>query len=185
MNKVINKAKTENPGYQAKTNLDLNGKTLKCFIRPDIKPPGSWVPYGDSCPLSYADMDPASSYARENVRQIPTFSSPPSLRLKTRAVDNRLSPGSAPISTDGNCSDSSSMDTDVTVTAVSGKDNQEEQLMKQLAEVNKVSSPLPEFMQTPKNKNKGNTDKSTFKKSSLIQHSPPAKSRHSIGSFGS
>jgi len=123
MNKVINKAKTENPGYQAKTNLDLNGKTLKCFIRPDIKPPGS--------------------------------------------------------------SDSSSMDTDVTVTAVSGKDNQEEQLMKQLAEVNKVSSPLPEFMQTPKNKNKGNTDKSTFKKSSLIQHSPPAKSRHSTGSFGS
>ena len=77
------------------------------------------------------------------------------------------------------------MDTDVTVTAVSGKDNQEEQLMKQLAEVNKVSSPLPEFMQTPKNKNKGNTDKSTFKKSSLIQHSPPAKSRHSTGSFGS
>ena len=43
----------------------------------------------------------------------------------------------------------------------------------------------PEFMQTPKNKNKGNTDKTTFKKSSLIQHSPPAKSRHSTGSFGS
>jgi hypothetical protein len=77
------------------------------------------------------------------------------------------------------------MDTDATLTTDSGKDTQEEQLMKQLAEVNKVSSPLPEFMQTPKNKTKGKTDKTTFKKSSLIQHSPPAKSRHSTGSFGS
>jgi hypothetical protein len=28
MNKVIAKTKEENPGYQAKTNLDLNGKSL-------------------------------------------------------------------------------------------------------------------------------------------------------------
>jgi hypothetical protein len=77
------------------------------------------------------------------------------------------------------------METEPSMTTDSGKDKSEEQLMKELEEVNKVSSPLPAFMQTPKGKNTNNLDKTTFKKSSLIQHSPPAKSRHSIGSFGS
>jgi len=185
MNRVIGKAKEENPGYQAKTNLDLNGKSLKCFIRPDIKPPGSWVPYGDSIPLSYADMDPSSSYVKNKVGVTPTLSSPAGQRQKTRAVDNRKSPDPSPNNKDGNSSDSSSMDTESTVTTVACTDNTEVRLMQQLAEVNKVSSPLPEFMQTPKGKNKGNTDKTTFKKSSLIQHSPPANGRNSTGSFGS
>jgi hypothetical protein len=184
MNKVITKAKEENPGYQAKTNLDLNGKTLKCFIRPDIKPPGKWVPYGDSTPLSYADMDPSSSVVRNNVSQNPTFSSPVGQRQKTRAVDNRTPTGNH-ANEDGNNSDTPSMETEPSMTTDSGKDKSEEQLMKELEEVNKVSSPLPAFMQTPKGKSTNNLDKSTFKKSSLIQHSPPAKSRHSIGSFGS
>jgi hypothetical protein len=73
----------------------------------------------------------------------------------------------------------------VSATTVSENLNTEEILMQQLAEVNKVSSPLPAFMQTPKGKNPGAQEKTTFKKSSLIQHSPPAKSRHSLGSFGS
>jgi hypothetical protein len=77
------------------------------------------------------------------------------------------------------------METDLPVTTVSENRNTEEILMQQLAEVNKVSSPLPAFMQTPKGKNPGAQEKTTFKKSSLIQHSPPAKSRHSLGSFGS
>jgi hypothetical protein len=187
MNKVIAKAKVENPGYQAKTNLDLNGKSLKCLIRPDVKPPGKWAPYGDNTPLSYADMDPSSSFVKDNVSQNPTFSSPAAQRLKTRAVDNRTSPGNGTNNNngDGECSDSSAMETEVPLTTDSDKEKSEEQLMKRLEEVNKVSSPLPAFMLTPKGKNQGNTDKSTFKKSSLIQHSPPAKSRHSIGSFGS
>jgi hypothetical protein len=102
-------------------------------------------------------------------------------------VDNRTPPGNGSNNNkgDGDCSDSSSMETEASLTTDSDKEKSEEQLMKQLEEVNKVSSPLPAFMQTPKGKNQGNTDKSTFKKSSLIQHSPPAKSRHSIGSFGS
>jgi hypothetical protein len=185
MNRVIGKAKEENPGYQAKTNLDLNGKNLKCFIRPDVKPPGSWVHYGNIVPLSYADMDPSSGFVKDKVSQNPTFSSPAGQRQKTRATDTRTPPSSNANNTDGNCSDSTSMDTEPTVTTASGKDNTDEILMKQLAEVNKVSSPLPEFMQTPKGKNTGSQDKTTFKKSSLIQHSPPAKSRHSIGYFGS
>jgi hypothetical protein len=185
MNRVIGKAKEENPGYQAKTNLDLNGKSLKCFIRPDVKPPGSWAPYGDNIPLSYADMDPSSSYVKNKVGVTPTLSSPAGQRQKTRAVDNRKSPDPSSNNKDGNSSDSSSMDTESTVTTVTCTDNTEVILMQQLAEVNKVSSPLPEFMQTPKGKNKGNTDKITFKKSSLIQHSPPANGRNSTGSFGS
>jgi hypothetical protein len=183
MNRAIGRAKEENPGYQAKTNLDLNGKTLKCFIRPDVKPPGSRAPYGESIPLSFADMDPSSGFVRDKVSQNPTFSSPIGQRQKTRAVDNRTPPTSS--NTEGNQSESSAMETDPAVTTVSEKEHTEEILMQQLAEVNKVSSPLPAFMQTPKGKNTGNTDKTTFKKSSLIQHSPPAKSRHSIGSFGS
>jgi len=71
------------------------------------------------------------------------------------------------------------------MTTDAGKDKSEELLMNELEEVNKVISPLPAFMQTPKGKNTNNLDKTTFKKSSLIQHSPPAKSRHSVGSFGS
>jgi hypothetical protein len=185
MNRVIGKAKEENPGYQAKTNLDLNGKSLKCLIRPDIKPPGSWAPYGNNVPLSHADMDPSSSYVKNKVGMIPTLSSPGRQIQKTRAVDNRKSPGSNANNNDGNSSDSSSMDTESTVTTVTGTDNSEAALMKQLAEVNKVSSPLPEFMQTPKGKNKGNPDKTTFKRSSLIQHSPPSNSRNSTGSLGS
>jgi hypothetical protein len=185
MNKVIAKAKEENPGYQAKTNLDLNGKSLKCFIRPDIKPPGSWAPYGNHIPLSYADMDPSSSFVKGNVSQNPTFSSPSAQRHKTRAVDNRTPPGIEGNKDDNNCSGTTAMETEVPLTTESGEGRSDEQLMKQLEEVNKVSSPLPAFMQTPKGKNQGNLDKTTFKKSSLIQHSPPAKSRHSTGSFGS
>jgi hypothetical protein len=185
MNKVIAKAKVENPGYQAKTNLDLNGKSLKCFIRPDVKPPGRWAPYGENIPLSYADMDPSSSFGKDNVSQNPTFSSPTGQRQKTRALDNRTPPGNKSNKDDDNCSGTSSMETEASLTTDSGKERSEEQLMKQLEEVNKVSSPLPAFLQTPKGKNHGNLDKTTFKKSSLIQHSPPAKSRHSTGSFGS
>ncbi len=60
------------------------------------------------------------------------------------------------------------METESSLTTDSGKDKSEEQLVKELEEVNKVSSPLPAFMQTPKGKNQGNLDKTTFKNSSLI-----------------
>ena len=63
------------------------------------------------------------------------------------------------------------METESTITTASGDGNSEDALMKKLEEVNKVSSPLPEFMQTPKGKNTLNQDKTTFKRSSLIQHS--------------
>ncbi|MFN9909336.1 MAG: hypothetical protein ACK56F_25005, partial [bacterium] len=37
---AVKMTKEANPGYQGKANLDLNGKTLKCFIRKDTNPPG-------------------------------------------------------------------------------------------------------------------------------------------------
>jgi hypothetical protein len=113
-------------------------------------------------------MDPSSSYVRDKVSQNPTFSSPSGQRQKTRAVDNRTPPDTNANKEDGNCSGSPSMETEPSLTTDSGKEKSEEQLMKQLEEVNKVSSPLPAFMQTPKGKNQGNIDKTTFKKSSLI-----------------
>ncbi len=36
---AINRAKEGNPGFHAKVNVDLNGRTLKCFVREDTKPP--------------------------------------------------------------------------------------------------------------------------------------------------
>jgi len=55
---AIKLVKDENPGYQAKANLDLNGKTLKCFLRPDSNPPGSWAPCGSNIPLPAEALDP-------------------------------------------------------------------------------------------------------------------------------
>jgi len=60
MNMAIAKTKEANPGHHAKVNLDLNGKTLKCFIRTDTKPPGKWSPTGKNIPLPPESMDPTT-----------------------------------------------------------------------------------------------------------------------------
>jgi hypothetical protein len=92
MNHAIKVIKTQNPGYQAKTNLDLNGKTLKCFIRPDVNPPGSWAPYGSNVPLPQAALDTTSRNIPEmNFEVSSNLTSPtPWWRTgKTRAEDTR------------------------------------------------------------------------------------------------
>jgi len=58
MTQVINKAKAANPGHHAKVNLDLNGKSLKCLIRTEGNPPGSWSPWGKNIPIPEAALDP-------------------------------------------------------------------------------------------------------------------------------
>ncbi len=60
INQAIAKAKEGNPGHHAKVNVDMNGKSLKCFIRPDTKPPGSWTPLGKNIPIPEAALDPGT-----------------------------------------------------------------------------------------------------------------------------
>jgi hypothetical protein len=59
-----------------------------------------------------------------------------------------------------------------------------EEMQKQLSEINKVSSPLPDFMLTPKDK--GKVGKPNLKKSTaLVMHSPPPAEKTPMGSLGS
>jgi hypothetical protein len=60
MTQAINRAKAANPGHHAKVNLDLNGKSLKCLIRTEGNPPGSWTPWGTNIPIPSAALDPGT-----------------------------------------------------------------------------------------------------------------------------
>jgi hypothetical protein len=60
MTQVMNKAREANPGYQAKVHIDLTGKSMKCFVRPDTSPPGDWVPLGKNVPIPKEALDPSS-----------------------------------------------------------------------------------------------------------------------------
>jgi hypothetical protein len=60
MTQAINRAKAANPGHHAKVNLDLNGKSLKCLIRTEGNPPGSWTPRGTNISLPSAALDPGT-----------------------------------------------------------------------------------------------------------------------------
>jgi len=94
---------------------------------------------------------------------LPTSPSDPVINShgKTKATDNRAKPIFAKGNGDSN------METDETEPA----DNSEKILQKNLEKVNSELSPLPAFMNTPKNKNKG-TNPSV--RSSLTLRSPPA-----------
>jgi hypothetical protein len=60
MTQAINRAKAANPSHHAKVNLDLNGKSLKCLIRTEGNPPGSWSPWGKNIPLPVEALDPGT-----------------------------------------------------------------------------------------------------------------------------
>jgi hypothetical protein len=179
---AIKLVKDENPGYQAKANLDLNGKSLKCFLRPDTNQPGKWAPCGSNIPLPAEALDPTCKNF-ENMRlQPPLRSSPRDSRKKTRATDNRNSRkstegmdlDSTPEKTDNNTSESTNPK------EINNQVQSEAELVLKLKEVDRVSSPLPEFMLTPKNKGTGRRN------SLLVQHSPPTSGQtNSMGSFGS
>jgi hypothetical protein len=179
---AIKLVKDENPGYQAKANLDLNGKTLKCFLRPDSNPPGSWAPCGSNIPLPAEALDPTCKNF-ENMRlQPPMRTSPRDSRKKTRATDPRASRkstegmdlDSTPEKTGNNTSETTKSQEN------SSQVQSEADLALKLKEVDRVSSPLPEFMLTPKNKGNGRRN------SLLVQHSPPISGQsNSMSSFGS
>jgi hypothetical protein len=128
-------------------------------------------------------VSPTSSHAKYLEPMDPSRTSPRDSRQKTKAVDNRVTR----TSTEG-------MDLDLPPPVIAGSGtldvtelfattkpvtNEEDMLLK-LKEVNKVSSPLPDFMLTPKNKGSGRRN------SLLVQHSPPNSGQiKSVSSFGS
>jgi hypothetical protein len=108
--------------------------------------------------------------------------SPRDSRKKTRATDPRISRkstegmdlDSTPEKTGNNTSETTKSQEN------SSQAQSEADLALKLKEVDRVSSPLPEFMLTPKNKGNGRRN------SLLVQHSPPISGQsNSMSSFGS
>jgi hypothetical protein len=89
---AINRAKEGNPGYHAKVNVDLNGRTLKCFVREDTKPPGVWKPLEGSISLPSSVLDPGLRDMSKVI--LPTSPNDPIINShgKTKATDNRAPP---------------------------------------------------------------------------------------------
>jgi hypothetical protein len=176
---AINRAKESNPGHHAKVNLDMNGKTLKCFIRTDTNPPGSWVPLGKNIPIPEAALDPGARDLSKVV--LPTSPNCPSIRSLQRKSG-----------TDNNSSNQSStyeivpfvhpQDTGFGTWAADEPDTPSE-VMKLQAEVNASVSPLPAFMNTPKTK--GNGSHPISGRSNLILCTPPGSDKDRRSSFGS
>jgi hypothetical protein len=168
---AVKMTKDANPGYQGKANLDLNGRTLKFFIRKDSNPPGSWAPYGKNIPLPSEALDPHCKDYSSMSMQDPTRLSPRDSRTKTRATDNRVS-GNQSMNSSQEKMDTESATQSAAVTGDKSPICSIEEMQKQLSEINKVSSPLPDFMLTPKGKvNKPPPKKST----ALVMHSPPPR----------
>jgi hypothetical protein len=161
---AINKAKEANPGNHAKVNVDLNGKTLKCFIREDTNPPGKWIALENRIPIPIPALDPGLMDISKVI--LPTSPNDPCLGItglsKTRATDNRAKP------TVDNSQDN--METEENSTGSETGMVNVGTLQKNLEKVNAELSPLPAFMNTPKAKNKGNLPPV---RSSLTLRSPP------------
>jgi hypothetical protein len=164
---AINKAKEANPGNHAKVNVDLNGKTLKCFIREDTNPPGKWNALDIRVPIPLPALDPGLRDISKVI--LPTSPNDPSListgLSKTRASDNRAKPTFENNQESMDTGDTSSEADANGVPLVSASN-----LQKNLEKVNAELSPLPAFMNTPKAKNKGNLPPV---RSSLTLRSPP------------
>jgi hypothetical protein len=146
----INKAKEANPGNHAKVNVDLTGKTLKCFIREDTNPPGKWTALDIRIPIPTPALDPGLRDISKVI--LPTSPNDPCLGSnglsKTRATDNRAKP-----TFDNNKNSEESMDTGDTGTGTEDNMVNVGNLQKKLEKVNAELSPLPAFMNTPKGKN--------------------------------
>jgi hypothetical protein len=164
---AINKAKEANPGNHAKVNVDLNGKTLKCFIREATNPPGKWNALDIRVPIPLPALDPGLRDISKVI--LPTSPNDPSListgLSKTRASDNRAKPTFENNQESMDTGDTSSEADANGVPLVSASN-----LQKNLEKVNAELSPLPAFMNTPKAKNKGNLPPV---RSSLTLRSPP------------
>jgi hypothetical protein len=83
MTQAINRAKAANPGHHAKVNLDLNGKSLKCMVRTEGNPPGSWTPWGNNIRLPPAALEPGT----RDITKVILPTSPNSPALKGAGTD--------------------------------------------------------------------------------------------------
>jgi hypothetical protein len=91
MTQAINRAKAANPGHHAKVNLDLNGKSLKCLIRTEGNPPGSWVPWGKNIPLPSEALDPGTKDITKVI--LPTSPNSPDIKGTGSSKNPGKSPG--------------------------------------------------------------------------------------------
>jgi hypothetical protein len=181
INQAINRAKEHNPFHHAKVNLDMNGKTLKCFIRTDTNPPGDWTPWGSNIRLPSEARDPGSKDISKVI--LPTSPNCPSIagysrgrpREPTAAGDHgesRWGHGEAGKASTENDDNESAMEEE-------DRPPSAEEILKQQEKVNATLSPLPQFMNTPKNKS------SFAGRSGLITRTPPGSDHDRRSSFGS
>jgi hypothetical protein len=171
---AIKRAKEHNPSHHAKVNLDMNGRTLKCFIRPDTNPPGNWTQWGNNIKLPSEALDPGSKDPSKVI--LPTSPNCPSItgfsrgRPREPIVTSVLSHSGE--ENRENEDDESHMEEESRVPSA-------EEILKQQEKVNATLSPLPQFMNTPKNKS------SFAGRSGLTSRTPPGSDHDRRSSFGS
>jgi hypothetical protein len=169
INQAMNRAKEYNPCHHAKVNLDMNGRTLKCFVRTDSNPPGPWTPWGSNIRLPTEALDPGIKDATKVVLptspNCPSIAGPSWLRKQVNAGKTGEDAGE-------------NQDSDPCMEEESRAPSAEE-ILKQQEKVNASLSPLPQFMNTPKNKS------SFAGRSGLITRTPPGSDNDRRGSFGS
>jgi hypothetical protein len=171
---AINRAKEANPGHHAKVNLDMNGRTLKCFIRTDSNPPGNWSQWGNNIRLPAEALDPGTRDVTKVI--LPTSPNCPSIAglSRNKASETVVIESAGKTGAEGgkHTDSHSCMDDESRVPSA-------EEILKQQEKVNSTISPLPQFMNTPKNKS------SFAGRSGLISHTPPGSDYDRRGSFGS
>jgi hypothetical protein len=171
---AINRAKENNPFHHAKVNLDMNGRTLKCFIRTETNPPGNWTQWGSNIKLPPEALDPGSKDISKVI--LPTSPNCPSITGYSRGRPRE------PIIAGGHGeTDEDSRENEVSESAMEQENRapSAEEILKQQEKVNATLSPLPQFMNTPKNKS------SFAGRSGLVIRTPPGSDHDRRSSFGS
>jgi hypothetical protein len=171
---AIKRAKDANPSHHAKVNLDMTGRTLKCFIRTDSNPPGDWAQWGNNIKLPLEALDPGNKDPSKVI--LPTSPNCPSISgfPRGRSRDQNAA---------GYLRDSGEKTKD-SEDSESGMEEESRvpsagEILKQQEKVNATLSPLPQFMNTPKNKS------SFAGRSGLTSRTPPGSDHDRRSSFGS
>jgi hypothetical protein len=181
MTQAINKAKAANPGHHAKVNLDLNGKSLKCMIRTEGNPPGSWTSWGNSIRLPPAALDPGTKDVTKVI--LPTSPNSPALKgtgtdkspIRNNEKGNEKNDSWADEISDNDMENETDMDGDkdgpIPPGAVKGR--------------LKVFGTYPLPSQEEKNNDNGKNNPAFSGRSSLTLRTPPRIHNDKEGSLGS
>jgi len=181
MTQVIGQVKEENPGHQCKVNLDLTGRSLKCFIRRDSNPPGEWFSAGNNHKLPASALDPQTRYLGKST--LPT--SPSALRdkdIRENSSGNYYRNDSSPPHRQSPILGAEKGNKEPVRMEV--ENIEENSSMADLEKGNKSTQPLSEAAKTPTKKPWG---KSPFLPSgnSKVIRSPPGETADRRGSLGS